>query len=125
MTRAKLSAADVATIATGLIVAAAGLGVIVAGPTELMPVHYGIDGQADRWGGRAEVRTALFMAAVSAKRFNPVIRATYERLRAAGKSYKVAMVACMRKMLVILNAMIATSSPFDASRHERLAADVH
>jgi uncharacterized membrane protein len=55
MTRAKLSAADVATIATGLIVAAAGLGVIVAGPTELMPVHYGVDGQADRWGGRAEV----------------------------------------------------------------------
>jgi transposase len=75
------------------------------------------------WGGRADVRTALFMAAVSAKRFNPVIRATYERLRAAGKPYKVAMVACMRKMLVILNAMIATNSPFDASRHALLALD--
>lgn len=55
MTRAKLSTADVATIATGLIVAAAGVAVILAGPTELMPVHYGADGQADRWGGRAEV----------------------------------------------------------------------
>lgn len=55
MTRAKLSAADVATLATGLMVVAAGVAVMVAGPTEVMPVHYGLDGQADRWGGRAEV----------------------------------------------------------------------
>lgn len=49
------SAADVATVAVGLIVIAAGVGVVVAGPTELMPVHYGLDGEVDRWGGRGEV----------------------------------------------------------------------
>ena len=51
----RFSAADVATVAIGLIVVAAGVGVIVAGPLELMPVHYGLDGEADRWGGRGEV----------------------------------------------------------------------
>lgn len=51
----RLSAADVATLAVGLIVVAAGAGVVLAGPLELMPVHYGLDGEADRWGGRGEV----------------------------------------------------------------------
>ncbi|MBI2261124.1 MAG: SdpI family protein [Caulobacterales bacterium] len=51
----RLSAADVATLVIGLIVAAAGIGVILAGPLELMPVHYGLDGEVDRWGGRGEV----------------------------------------------------------------------
>lgn len=58
------------------------------------------------WGGRAEVRSALYMAALVASRYNPVIRALYARLRARGKPAKVALVACMRKLLVILNAMV-------------------
>jgi transposase len=57
-------------------------------------------------GGRAMVRTALYMATVSAKRYNPAIAAFYQRLRAAGKSYKKAMTACVRKLLVRLNAML-------------------
>ncbi|HEX8778634.1 MAG TPA: IS110 family transposase, partial [Rhodanobacter sp.] len=56
------------------------------------------------WGGRAAVRTVLYMAALSAIRHEPPIRAMYQRLRARGKLPKVAIVACMRKMLVILNA---------------------
>lgn len=57
-------------------------------------------------GGRGQVRSALYMAAVCAMRANPVIRAFYRRLREAGKPAKVALVACMRKMLTILNAML-------------------
>ena len=58
------------------------------------------------WGGRGPVRTALYMATLSAVRCNPVIRAFFERLRAVGKPRKVALVACMRKLLTILNAMM-------------------
>ena len=58
------------------------------------------------WGGRAHVRAALYMAALVASRRNPVIRDFYKRLRAAGKAPKVALVACMRKLLTILNAML-------------------
>jgi transposase len=58
------------------------------------------------WGGRANVRTALYMAALVASKHNPVIRDFHARLRAAGKPKKVALVACMRKLLVILNAML-------------------
>jgi transposase len=58
------------------------------------------------WGGRAPVRTALYMATVSAVRCNAVIRAFFERLCAAGKPKKVAITACMRKLLTILNAMM-------------------
>jgi transposase len=61
-------------------------------------------------GGRAQVRSMLYMAAVTAARTNPVIRAFYQRLRAAGKPAKVALVACMRKMLTILNAMLRTQT---------------
>lgn len=57
-------------------------------------------------GGRATVRSALYMATLAATRFNPVIRAHYQKLRAAGKLGKVALVACVRKLLVILNAML-------------------
>jgi|SRR5690554_733067 transposase len=57
------------------------------------------------WGGRATVRTMLYMAALSARQHNPVIRAFYERLVQQGKPSKVALTACMRKLLVILNAM--------------------
>ena len=56
-------------------------------------------------GGRAPVRTALYMAALVASRRNPVIAAFYRRLVAAGKSKKLALTACMRKLLVILNAI--------------------
>lgn len=58
------------------------------------------------WGGRASVRTVLYMAIISATQHNPVIRAYHQRLMAAGKPFKVAQVACMRKLLVILNAMV-------------------
>jgi len=58
------------------------------------------------WGGRSEVRSAIYMATLVASRHNPVIRAHYARLRAKGKAAKVALVACMRKLLTILNAMV-------------------
>lgn len=64
-------------------------------------------------GGRAGVRSALYMAILSAVRYNPVVRAFYERLRAAGKAVKVAQVAAMRKLLVILNAMARDNRPWD------------
>jgi transposase len=70
------------------------------------------------WGGRSPVRAALYMGALVASRRNPVIRAFYQRLRTAGKAPKVALVACMRKLLTILNAMVRSNSywhmPLDA-----------
>jgi len=62
------------------------------------------------WGGRAHVRTALYMAALTASRCNPVIRDFYRRVRAAGKAPNVALVACMRKLVVILNAILPVLS---------------
>lgn len=62
------------------------------------------------WGGRAHVRTALYMAALVAARHNPVIREFYQRLLDAGKPHKVALTACMRKLLTMLNAMISSGS---------------
>jgi transposase len=64
------------------------------------------------YGGRADVRSVLYMAALSAKKFNPVIRKFYERLTQQGKEKKVALTACMRKLLVILNAMMHTHQPW-------------
>jgi transposase len=64
------------------------------------------------WGGRAAVRAALYMAAVAAVRCNEVIREFYQRLRAAGKAAKVALVACLRKLLTILNAMVKHGTPW-------------
>ncbi len=64
------------------------------------------------WGGRATVRRVLYMAALVASRRNPVLRAFYTRLCDAGKPAKVALVACMRKLLTILNAMLATGTPW-------------
>jgi len=69
-------------------------------------------GQRGTWGGRATVRTTLYMAALVARRSNPVIAAFYERLLAQGKAKKVALVACMRKLLVILNAMLRSHTPW-------------
>lgn len=65
------------------------------------------------WGGRSSVRTALFLSTWSASKWNPVIRVFYQRLRANGKPPKVAMVACMRKLLVILNAMLRDGREWD------------
>lgn len=64
------------------------------------------------WGGRAAVRTVLYMAVVTAIRCNPVIRNFYQRLRQAGKGYKVAATAAMRKLLTIMNAMLKSNSPW-------------
>jgi transposase len=63
-------------------------------------------GPRTTWGGRAPVRATLYMATLVATRYNPVIRAFYRRLRTAGKPPKVALVAAMRKLLTILNAML-------------------
>lgn len=64
------------------------------------------------WGGRARVRSTLYMASLAAARHNPAIRAFYERLVAAGKPKKVALVACARKLLAILNAVIRDRVPW-------------
>jgi transposase len=67
------------------------------------------------WGGRADVRASLYMATVSAVRHNSVIRPFYERLRSQGKPAKVALIACARKLLVRLNAMIRDMAPWVAA----------
>ena len=61
-------------------------------------------------GGRAEVRVVLSMATLTATRVNPVIKAFYQQLRARGKAQKVALTAAMRKLLIILNAMVKTQT---------------
>jgi transposase len=65
------------------------------------------------WGGRAAVRSVLYMAALTARRLNPVIRAFAQRLEAAGKPFKVVLTACMRKLLVILNTMLQQNLPWN------------
>lgn len=74
-------------------------------------------GRRSVWGGRGRVREALYMGALIASRYNPTIREFYQRLLAAGKPKKVALVACMRKLLVILNAMMRDRTPWRCS-HE-------
>jgi transposase len=69
-------------------------------------------GRRSIWGGRAEVRAALYMGALVAARRNPVVREFYERLLAAGKPKKVALVACMRKLLSIVNAVLKHRTPW-------------
>lgn len=71
-------------------------------------------GKRSVWGGRATVRTALYMATLAATRFNPVIQLFYKRLCASGKPKKVALTACMRKLLTILNAMLKHRTPWQA-----------
>jgi transposase len=71
-------------------------------------------GRRTIWGGRPSVRAPLYMATLAATKHNPVIRVTYERLVAAGKAKKVALVACMRKLLITLNAMIRDNRPWIA-----------
>jgi transposase len=69
-------------------------------------------GKRTIWGGRAHVRTVLYMSTLVATRFNPQIKAFYERLLAAGKVKKVALTACMHKFLTILNAMLKHRTPW-------------
>ena len=64
-------------------------------------------------GGRAAERTALYLATLAATRFNPAIREFYQRLLAAGKAKKVALVACMRKPLTILNAIVQSGTSWN------------
>jgi transposase len=69
-------------------------------------------GKRQIWGGRSTIRTALYMGSLAATRYNPVIKAFYERLLKAGKPKKVALVACMHKLLTILNAMVKHNTPW-------------
>lgn len=69
-------------------------------------------GKRTIWGGRARVRTVLYMGTLVATRHNPVIKAFYERLLKRGKLKKVALTACMHKLLLILNAIVKSSQPW-------------
>lgn len=69
-------------------------------------------GHRQVWGGRSRVRAALFMAATTAVRFNPIFKTFFDRLRQGGKPYKLALIAVMRKMIVTLNAMMKNNAPW-------------
>lgn len=73
-------------------------------------------GKRRTWGGRGEVRAMLYMATLSAVRYNPVLRQFHARLITAGKPPKVALVACMRKLIVIVNAMARDKAPWDPDK---------
>ncbi len=70
-------------------------------------------GRRSTWGGRRKVRSVLYMAALTARRCNPVIQAFAQRLAIAGKSFKAIQVACIRKLLVILNTMVKNNTPWE------------
>ena len=74
-----------------------------------------VRGKRRIWGGRAAVRAVLYMATLTAVRYNPVLKAMYQRLLQRGKPKKVALVACMRKLLTILNAMLRDRKPWRES----------
>jgi transposase len=74
------------------------------------------NGRREIWGGRASVRTALYMAVLSAVKYNPSIKRFYERLVAKGKLKKVAIVACMRKLIIIMNCMVRDGTCWDSAR---------
>jgi transposase len=73
-------------------------------------------GRRHTTGGRSSVRTVLYMSTLSAVRFNPVLKRLYERLKANGKVSKVAIIACSRKLLTILNAMVRDMTKWEAQR---------
>ena len=73
-------------------------------------------GQRSVWGGRSTVRTALYMSALAAARSNPPVKALYERLVQKGKPKKVALVACMRKLLVTCNAVVRDGAAWEPNR---------
>jgi transposase len=70
----------------------------------------GFHGRRSIWGGRASVRSTLYMAALTARRYNPTIRKFAERLESEGKPFKIVITACMRKLLVILNTMVRNNT---------------
>ena len=74
-------------------------------------------GRRTVWGGRASVRAALYMATLAATRFNPRVRSFYTHLLTAGKPKKVALTACMRKLLTTLNAMARDDVSWEAGHH--------
>lgn len=74
-------------------------------------------GKRRTWGGRTEVRAVVYMATMAAIKYNPVIKVFHSRLIATGKPKKVAIVACMRKLLTILNAMLRDQAMWDAAKH--------
>ncbi len=76
-----------------------------------------LKGQRAIWGGRSAIRTVLYMATVSARRCNPVIKAFADRLAAKGKKFKVLITACMRKLLVILNTLVKNNTPWNTAKH--------
>jgi len=71
-------------------------------------------GKGHIWGGRSEVRSVLYMAALTARRCNPVIRRFADRLESEGKAFKVVITACMRKLLIILNTMLRNQTVWTA-----------
>lgn len=71
-------------------------------------------GKREIWGGRAPVRVALYMAVLSARKFNPALKRFYDRLIEKGKLKKVAIVACMRKLIIIMNAMLRDGTRWEA-----------
>ncbi len=73
------------------------------------------------WGGRSEVRAVVYMATLAAIRHNPVIGVFHSRLKAAGKPPKVIIVACMRKLLTILNAMLRDNAVWDSTKHAQVS----
>lgn len=81
-----------------------------------------LKGKRRTWGGRAPVRSALYMATLSASRYDPVIKAFYQRLLAAGKAKKVALTACMHKLLTIINAVIKSGRPWSATYPQEVHA---
>ena len=72
-------------------------------------------GKRVTWGGRGPVRAALYMAALSAVRYDPILTAFYQRLLSRGKPAKVALVACMHKLLTIINAILKSGKPWSAN----------
>jgi transposase len=77
-------------------------------------------GKRTIWGGRGGVRSVVYMATMSAIQHNPAIKVFHSRLIAAGKPPKVAIVACMRKLLTILNAMLRDQAMWDAAKHVQI-----
>ena len=71
-------------------------------------------GKRSVWGGRARVRAVLYMGALVGSRDNPALEGLYQRLLTAGKPKKVALTACMRKLLTILNAMVKSGQPWSS-----------
>ena len=76
-------------------------------------------GKRTTFGGRAGVRATLYMAALVATQFNPAIKIFYQQLLAAGKPKKLALVACMRKLITVLNAIMKHSKPWDPAYYQR------